>query len=283
MKKLIIVIIATTCSLCASAQAVHEFAISGGGGLSALNYKLSSGERISGFGGDFGVGYICIFEGQWGFHIGVEAGMYNAKTEIDHVEIVTGQLRDSDGDRFDLYTTLYDYTETQKAMFLNIPVMAQFQTIGKQKFYAKAGVKIGIPVNATYSGSGAELYNQAYYSEYKNWLTEPTSAGLGTFTNLKSEWKLKLGVAVTLAIETGVKWRLGAKAALYTGAWFDYGLNNILKDQPFVNYDKDAPAAFTTNSVLPALTEKMNIMAAGVKLRLAFKSGKHDFYIQTRK
>jgi len=281
MKKVIIIIFATTCSLFASAQITHEFSLNGGGGLSALDYKLSSGECTPGLGGDFGLGYTCMFA-QWGFHIGVDMGLYNAKATLDGVEIVTGNLRDSENDKFDLYTTLDHYTETQNALFLNIPVMAQFQTNGRQKFYTKAGVKIGIPINCTYSVSDATITNSAYYPDSDNWLPMPAFAGLGTFKNRNSDGTLTLDVTVMLALETGVKWRLGAKAALYTGAWLDYGLSNILKDsnQPFVNYNNTTtPVEFTTNSALPALTEKMNLMAVGVKLRFAFR----NYYIKNLK
>ena len=287
MKKIIILLFAAICSLFASAQTTHEVSINSGGGLSTLNYKLSSGERNLGFGGDFGLGYTGMFGEHVGIYIGIDLGFYNAKAKLNGVTIVTGNLRDSDskeendskGDRFDLYTTLNKYTETQKAMFLNIPVMAQFQTKGRQKFYMKAGVKIGIPINCKYSVSNANITNEAYYPDYDNWLPMPAFAGFGSFTK-NSERKLKVGVAAMLALETGVKWSLGEKVALYTGAYFDYGLNNVLKDshQPFVNYHNSEPATFTINSALPSLTDKMNLMAAGIKLRIAFKPGKNNSY-----
>ena len=286
MKKIIILLFTAMGSLFASAQTTHEFSINGGGGLSTLNYKLSSGERSLGFGGDFGVGYTCIFGEYVGIHLGIDVGFYNAKAKLDGVEIITGDLRDSDkkekndfeGDRFDLYTLLDKYTETQNAMFLNIPIMVQYQTGGKQKFYAKTGIKVGIPINCKYSVSNATITGKAYYPDYNNWLPMPAFAGFGKFDNISTDGKIKLGVTAMFALETGAKWNLGEKVALYTSAYFDYGLNNVLKDrhQPFVNYTNDEPATFTTNSALPSLTTKMNTMAAGIKLRIAFRAGKNN-------
>jgi len=53
MKKIIILLFAALSSLSMSAQVAHEFSMNGGGGLSTLNYKLSSGKKSFGYGGDF--------------------------------------------------------------------------------------------------------------------------------------------------------------------------------------------------------------------------------------
>jgi len=255
-----------------SAQVSHEFSITGGGGASTLNYKLSQGKKTLGFGGDAGLGYTCIFIKMVGIHIGAEVGFYSANANFDGAEVVTQNLTDSDGDRFNMHTTLSQYKETQNAMFLNIPVMVQFQIGMKHKFYAMGGIKIGIPLSSKYKGTAATLTNKGYYPEYENWMTMPEFAGFGTFSQAKTEGKLKLGITATLSLEAGGKWKLGEKFALYTGVYFDYGLNNILKvnNQPFVNYKATLPATFTTNSALPSLTHKINVMAVGIKLRFAF-------------
>ncbi|MCL2291358.1 MAG: hypothetical protein FWC34_11765 [Bacteroidetes bacterium] len=271
MKKIIILLFIAIGSLLVSAQATHEFSIQGGGGLSTLNYKLSEGKHSLGFGGDFGLGYTCIFKEKWGIHIGAGLGLYNAKVKLDDIEAITPNLTDSEGDCFNMHTMLINYNEAQKTMFLNIPIMIQFQTKGKQKIYAKAGGKVGIPLNCKYSVSDATLTNVAYYPDYNNWMAMPEFAGFGTFTNQKSDGELKLGIAAMLALEAGVKWKLGENLVLYTGVYFDYGLNNILKnnDQHFVNYENSYPAEFTTNSALSSFTGNVNLMAMGIKLRLA--------------
>ena len=100
------------------------------------------------------------------------------------------------------------------------------------------------------------ITNEGYYPDYDNWLTMPEFAGFGTFTNQYFNGELKLAVTAMLAAEIGAKWKLGEKVALYTGFYFDYGLNNSLKDKPpFVDYINSYPAKFTVNSALPSLTE----------------------------
>ncbi|MCL2289285.1 MAG: outer membrane beta-barrel protein [Bacteroidetes bacterium] len=270
MKKIIILLCIAVSSLCASAQTSHQFSINGGGGLSTFDYKLheAEGKLSYGFGGDFGVGYTLLFIDMVGIHVGAGLGIYNAKAKlVDGVTIITPGLTDSKGNRFDLHSKLSNYTETQNAMVLNIPIMAQFQIL---KFYALGGIKIGIPLNVKYYASDVTITNTGYYPNYDNRITSQEFADFGTFTNRYSEGKLKLGVSTMLSLEAGL--RFGKRTSFSIGAYFDYGLNNILKDnnQPFISYTNSNPAEFTTNSVLPSLTEKINFMAAGLKVRLAF-------------
>ena len=271
MKKIIIALFAAMCSLFASAQTTHEFLIHGGGGLSTLNYKLPAGKKTPGFGGEFGVGYTCIFVEMVGIHVGVDLAFYSSAATLNGAQVVTENLTDSEGDHFNLHTTLNEYKESPKAIFLNIPVMVQFQTGKKHKFYAMGGIKAGIPLSFAYKVSNAAITNEAYYPDYDNWLTEQEFAGFGRFENINSVGKQKIGISVALALEAGGKWDLGGRIALYTGIYFDYGLNNIAKNnnQPFVSYTNSEPAEFTTHSALLSAANKINVMAVGIKVRLA--------------
>ena len=256
-------------------QQTHEISVYGGGGLSTLRYQLSSGDVSTGFGGDLGLGYTCFFDGQLGIHTGVGLGLYTAQARLADIKTVTSNLTDSEGDRFDLHTTLTDYSERQNAMFLNIPVMLQFQTpmdrSQKQGFYAMGGIKTGIPLGAKYSSSDAALVNEAWYPEYDNWALKQEFAGYGVFDGGKFDGSIDLGVSVMLSLEAGVKLRIGNELALYVGAYFDYGLNNTARtsNMPFINHTADNPSGFTANSVLSTFSDKTGIMAAGVKLRVA--------------
>ena len=292
MKNLIILftLLAAICSWQASAQSrMNEVSVYGGGGLSTLKYQPSlDGERIGGFGSDFGLGYTFgftkervtgtgrLFHENWGFHTGIGLGVYNTDVKLSgYMEIAEGQT-DDEGDQFDLYTTLIEYRESQKAMFLKIPVMAQFQY---GQVFVMGGVKLGIPINGKFKTKDATLKNEAWYPEYKNWLTEQEFAGFGTFPGKNFDGDFKLGISVMLALETGLKWRINDNISLYTGVYFDYGLNNSAKkDQKvFLNYDQSNPSEFTTNSILSVSNvklesvkiDKINIMSAGIRLRLA--------------
>jgi hypothetical protein len=295
MKKLIIILVAAISSLHLSAQAVHEISAHAGAGLSTLSYKLSHGNRSSGFGGDFGFGYTYIINSEravetgtvsyinWGIHSGIGLGLYNAKAKLNNVKTVTANLNDGEAvfNKFDLETTLSNYNETQNTMFLNIPVMGLFQM---EQFYVMGGFKFGIPLNGKYKSKDATLTNRANYPDLGKevWFETQTFRGLGEFIGRNYDGKIDLGVSVILGLEAGMKWVIADNLSLYTGMYFDYGLNNVVKgdNKPFINYPTNDPENFTTNSVLSSyvdsgksstFTEKANVMAVGIKVRLALE------------
>jgi len=253
------------------AQRLPEYSIYGGGGLSTLNYKLSPGKRSGGFGGDFGAGFTYFIDSNWGIHSGLGVGLYSAKAKLD-CETITPNLIDEEGKRFDMHTTLAGYSETQKAMFLNIPVMAQYRLNPNEGFYAMGGFKVGIPINGKYSSKAAQLTNKGYYPDLNNYATVQRFAGYGIFEGKDFDDKTKLGVSIMLALEAGWKWQINNQFSLYSGSYFDFGLNNVVKDKnlPLINYSADDPSGFFTNSALSTFTKKASIMAVGIKLRLAY-------------
>jgi len=295
MKKLIITItlICATSGYLSAQLSIHEFSVYGGGGLSTLRYQLSQGDVSTGLGGNVGVGYTYLqiinravetgkvaFHQTWGIHIGIGAGIYNANANLNRVKTVTAKLTDSETHRFDLHTALSGYEETQTAMFLNIPVMGQFNI---DQFYIMCGIKAGIPLSGTYKSKGATLTNEAYYPEWDNWMKTQKFVGYGAFSGKEYEGDIDFGVSVALALETGMNWGISKNVLLYSGVYLDYGLNNIANSDylPFINYDAKNPANFTTNSVLSSyvndsrsttFTDKVSTMAIGIKLRLAFRT-----------
>jgi len=249
----------------------HELSVYGSGGLSSFRYKLSTSDVRNGIGSNFGVGYTYFFDSKIGAHIGAGLGMYSKKVNVNDFKVVSSDLIDNEGDRFNMHSTLFGYDETQKAMFLNIPVMAIYeQYIGKRPVYAMGGFKTGIPLKGKYAATSTRLENASYYPEYDNWATTQKFAGNGVFDGKEFDGDLKLGVSVMLALEAGTKFNLYKDFSLYVGAFFDYGLNSVLKDKhrKFINYSALDPSAFNAN--LFSVPDKTNVIAAGVVLRVNF-------------
>ena len=295
MKKINITIVTmfAAISMQLSAQATHEFSAHAGVGLSSLSYQLSQGKRSGGFGGDFGFGYTYFINREqavetgtvsymnWGIHSGIGLGFYNAKAKLNNVKTLAKGLDDGEPtfSKFDLETTLSGYNETQKTMFLNIPVMGLLQM---DQFYAMGGFKFGIPVSDKFKSKDATLKNRANYPDLGKdvWIETQTFRGLGEFNGKNYDGKLDLGVAVMFSLEAGYKWSIADNLSLYTGVYFDYGLNNVVKGdkQAFINYPTKSPENFTINSVLSSytdsgksttFTDKVNVMAVGIKVRVA--------------
>lgn len=264
-------------------QSRHEFSVYAGGGLSSLNYKTTIGDQKDGFGGSFGLGYHYFFTDNIALGTGLELSLYNAKATFNSLsdKYIT---KDIDGNSFEFRSTVTNYEEKQNSMFVNIPVMLQYQFEGENKFYIAAGGKIGIPVSGKYKTEGATIKNSGHYTEDDLDHMDQEFLGFGTFTGRDMDEDVDFKVAFMLSLELGMKWKIGETMSLYTGAYLDYGLNDIQKDSRtdnFVAYNTASPKDFKTSSILTSkysldgatvmtFTDKVSPIAAGIKIRLAF-------------
>ncbi len=263
-------------------QQGHEFSVYSGGGLSTLKYKTTIGDRKNGLGGLFGFGYSYFFTNHIGIGTGMELSSYHAKMLVDNLSDKY-MTTDFDDDEFEFRTTVNNYTEKQNALMINIPLMVQYHTGKNNRFYIAAGGKAGIPVRGKYRTSGAEMKNSGYYAMENYEYTTQEFLGFGTFKGKDTNGTIDLNVAWMLSAEAGIKWKLKENMFLYTGIYFDYGLNDFGKsehNEQFVQYNRVSPGDFTTNSVLTSrytqdghaekFTDKVVPLAAGIKIRLAF-------------
>jgi hypothetical protein len=280
MKKIVAIAILVVFSGHLTAQdATHEFSVFGSGGLSSLRYNSING----GLGCEFGIGYSYFFQlshtsitgivrkHQWGVHTGVGMGFYGTKITVSRndTRIVTEQLRDSEGDRFEMCTALTGYVEKQRATMLNIPVLGRFD---HDPYFFMFGLKFGVPVNGKFSSYCTRLNNEARYTDYGFTLKSQTFAGFGDFDDWTSKGSQNFRVSVALAFESGLKWEIGNNLMFYAGLYFDIGIKNIAGKESFhfISYKSDLPATFSTRSINSVYYEKSRILAAGVKLCLAF-------------
>jgi hypothetical protein len=250
-----------------------EFSIFGGGGLSFFGYQTPLNKVSSiGYNFDIGVGFTGFVSQMCGFHVGVGLGAFNVKANAGDFKIFMPGLTDINDYPYELNTTLIKYSETHKTMFLNIPLMFQFQTKqgrtrgDTKRFYAMAGAKLLMLFNRTADVRITTIYNAAYYPEFDNWAATQKFAGLGEFSGKKSNEKLKVDFLPMFAFETGIKWYLGKTIILYTGVYFDCGLTDPTKNnrKPVNEYNA------MEQPQLLAFYKKSFLMDTGIKLRLAF-------------
>jgi hypothetical protein len=261
-----------------------EWSINLGGGISTLKYQPTTGNTTSGMGGSFGIGYTRFFSSHLGFTTGLEMNFYNTSYTLDNLYLeypidVPAGLKGV----FTLHANYEGYEEKQHASFLQLPIMLQFQApIGNSFFYLGAGIKIGVPVSASYNQSINSITTSGY-SDYTSQVYENMpNHGFDTYGNVKLSDKSDVGISGLLALETGIKWKTSDKNFFYTGIYFDYGLNNIQKESihDFLEYNPENPPDYKYNGILQsqiygkAFTDKMMPFAFGVKIKLAFKTGK---------
>jgi len=257
----------------------NELTLYGGGGLAAYHFlpPIKNASSI-GYGGDAGVEITRFFNQKWGFQFGVGLDYFNVKNKLTHSIFITPDQKDCEDNPFDLYTTLYNYKEGHKAFSLAVPLMLHYQKNMNQSvnsaknekvgYYAMAGVKTYFPFVYNYSLEIESFNNAGYYPQFDNWIYSLPVLGLGTFDASKLTGKRKIDIMPFLALEAGVKWRMNS-GYLYTGLYFDYGLYNpTMKDR--VPYSEYIHPKQLGNITLLKFTDRMNLMAAGIKIRFAF-------------
>ena len=258
----------------------HEFSISGGGGFSTFLYQPPvNGVTSLGYNGDVAVGFTGFLSPHWGVHTGVGFGFIQVNAKIKELHTTTKDLIDRNKFVFDLYTTLHNYKENHQTLSLYVPLMLQFQTAQKQdrnwrksqkvSFYAMGGVKGFFFVSNKYEAKVDSLFNAAYYPEFDNWAATQIFAGLSKFDGNKTEGNTKLNVMISFALETGIKTRIGRNLFLYTGVFFDCGLNDPLKKSR-QHYSKYIYAEELERFTLLSLSKGTHLLNTGIKLRLAF-------------
>ena len=275
-QKIITLIILAFCTILPSMAQQHELSVNGGFGLSTLDYSYVTTLYKTGAGGQIGFGYNYFVTPNWSLRTGIDFAFYNASLSKSQYG-ATNQTISDVGEVFDFMYSYLNYKEELSATFLNIPVMVQFQTTGKIAFYIAGGAKIGIPVSATCRTKG-DLTTKGWVADLgliDHKIMEDME-DMGFVTNRATDKKndFSMGVSFMLSAETGIKWELSEKFNLYTGVYFDYGLTDVNKDPVtsvrLITYQPARPAEFLYGN-MTAATERMNTIAGGITIRLAYK------------
>jgi hypothetical protein len=294
MKKIMILLTALLCTATASSQNAHELAFYGGTGLSALSYTPSYGKTSMDIGGQFGLNYHLYFTPQWGIGTGLGLSFYNAHYSSG---ALTSRYtaRDRDNVAFEFCGEFTRYDEQQNATLLEIPVMARFRTTGTRQVYAAAGIKIALPLSAKYSTHDQSVATTGFYARDNIVFGKPedgesfTHMGFSSsppFTVDAVNEKLDLPVVLMLSAEVGVNWVYNKTFSFYTGAYIDYGVNNLRGDKTnaLLEYNAQAPQDYTVNSVLTAqytkdnrpqsFVDKVSTVSLGIKIAFVFDISK---------
>jgi len=248
-----------------------EYSIYGASGLSTLMYDIKGSDKTNEFGGLLGFGYTYFFAPNWGIGSGLEMALYNAEFKFKKYTQKPYMIDNYEGE-IEFRSTVMGYREKQSVSLLQIPLMLQYQCGENYQFYAMAGTKIGFPLAGKNKISADSVKNSGYRSFEDYEYTTQKFLGFGTFPEKKSEKKLPLQTAVLLSAETGMKWKLNETLRLYTGVYFDYGLNSVTRRSHnsgrAIEYS-DYVEPFTFNSLIDEITP----LAVGLKLKFSFDAG----------
>jgi hypothetical protein len=255
---------------------MHELSVSISGGISNFVYKLDEGSRNGGFGGSLDIGYSYNVKRWLAIVTGFGVSLYNSKMNISNCSESYNDYDDY-GEEFTLSYSLSGYSEKQNAVLLTIPVMARYSTgLGKgtMRYYAAAGLKLGIPISAKASIVAERVTTSGYYVfEYGEYSNLPKYGFVDGDAVDKTDFNVKLGVTPLLALETGIRFPIGYKKDLTTGIYLDYSPTNVRKisDRHVLEYQSSYPSQYVYNSVINTKTlNAVRLFAAGVKIGISF-------------
>jgi hypothetical protein len=269
----------------AATASKHELSIYGLGGYSPLSYTLpNNGTNSGGTGGGAGLGYTFNISPSLGIVTGVEMSIYASEASFGSVS--SNYSVGTGNDLFRFTYSLSNYKETQSVTLFSIPVMAQYSlpvgSGGTMRFYVSGGFKLGFPISAKADISPGSASTDGYFAnEDVEYEILPTHGFANNISLPDTKKDIDLGFSAALALEAGLRFTLTDKIGLYTGLYFDYGLNSIQKvnDKHPLEYDlkhlseynvvNEKP--FLYNSVLNSgLVDKVNLLSVGLKVRISF-------------
>jgi len=270
MKKQTIILISLAISLFAQAQETGNYLYFNiGSGQHNLSGTLHDGIQKGQVGFTANIAFSHFFTSHWGVQTGIGVQSFSALSTLNLTES-TPDI-DNDGDAYVFKSNFKNWQETQQALFFEIPLTGQFKQMFTDKIglLATVGAKISIPVNATYKTTGGEIVTSGYYPQWNIELTDIPQQGFSTITQSYTD-KYNLKMAYMVIAEIGGIYKISDKIDLYAGAYFNYGLNNVLKPDTKMLYLTDG----TYNGVLKTYqTTNIKPFSIGVKLGLYLKLG----------
>ena len=298
MKKIVLTLLLVSASFALNAQEKgFHLTFSGHLGASSLGYMTDTDVRSQfnlGYGGAIGLQYF--FTQHFGLGTGVGATFYNCRAPYSHEKDFEGMI-DAVNDSYTLKLGLNNWTELQKAFFLEVPLMLLYQTKWGEKeavgMYFGAGAKLQLPIKSSYNvKKGSELSVTGHFPGPNLNVTIDNLPDLGygknTNTGYEGDIDLKFGVAATA--EIGFLINLNRRWDITLGAFADYGFLNMKNGNKVEGAHLIAPENGNREVIHPApnigdkiqyngyinssTVEKVNPIFIGGKLGLRVKLGK---------
>lgn len=275
MRVIIINILLLLLATSASAQSGHNYLLFGGNvGYTSLKYNIYDTNSSGGVGIGAKVNYSKYFNENWGGTTGLNVSIYNGIGHLDVYEL-SFDSKDIYGDDYLKILKLDSWKETQRAIFVEIPILLSYQYQMKKnnlwKFYANAGVKIQIPIVSNYKVETGTLDAIGYYSEYDLYFYDIKGNELSKTDYYRPRGKFDLNTSIAGVINAGVIHEIDGGVEVYGGITFDYGINDMRKiplDLALISEDdtgiRDYKSILNTD-----LTSKINTI--NISLEIGFR------------
>lgn len=291
--------------------------ISGGVGSTKFNYDLKglneAGENKAKIGGLGTLGYSYYFSKNWGISTGIgmsyysTSGIYSSPFSKDNYYSLGMQLDDdfdSEARQYELRVRLSNWEERQTGYFVEIPLLFNYQVKFGEKqrhgIYAAVGAKAQIPVKSEYKIIDNANRNEGGLN-VSGYYTYPQNIELGRYDgqdiyghgygvvynpNNRLGWNGNVELKTSFAVtgEFGFLIGLSKRIDLTLGAYIDYGLNNIKKDNKelleingnyFPEANNNPGKGIVYNGMMNSnKIDESNLLSWGGKIGIRIKLGK---------
>lgn len=271
MKKTIIIGLSLIACTFAQAQEPAQYIhFNIGGGAHNLSYNMPNGTQAGKAGFTLNGAYSYFFTPNWGVQAGLGIQSFGATSKLNYFTAAPDV--DSDGDAFEFRTQYTNWQEKQNALFIEIPVAAQYRYAINEKFglIGSLGAKMSFPAYAKYKTFAGQIRTTGYYDQWNVELSDLPEEGYSTISNSFTN-KISLNPVFMGLVDFGGLYRLSNNLELYAGAYFNYGFNNAKTPETKAIYQRNGVynGIFASNQVTA-----VKPVSFGLKVGIYFQLGK---------
>ena len=298
MRKLILLLWLVAISFALAAQEKGLYlSINGTVGKTSHGYVTDTEEYNNakiGYGAGLGVQFF--FTKNWGISTGLGFAFYQSDVIYRKSFTFEGMTDDDPlnlGKAYDLTLALNKWKEAQKSCMLEIPLMAIFQKKWGESeaigMYFGFGAKLQLPFisNKYEVKNNSELTVTGYYPDFDLTIDDLEPYGFGKNDRLGYAGNFKMKFGLSASAELGLLITMGKRCDLTLGAYADYALLNMQRNnaEPFLISPKDGsktihPVEFVGDNleycgmINSASVAKVRPWAVGAKVGIRVKIGK---------
>jgi len=242
-----------------------EFEIGGGYGLSGLSGKIENGSITPGMGYQLSLNGKYFFTKNIGFGLGAGYAAYSSKAKLTTYSANIASA-DDENESFEYRVTASGINEEQKLSALEIPFFIAFrkEPSGKPRFFGNLGLKLSLPLSATYQCTEGTIETRGYYSAYNVELYNMPNHGFGKTENINYSGDLSTKMAYSLFANAGVTIPAG-KMGINIGLNGSYGVSTVL--EPETSQLMVYPGNYQSAT---SLSNKVLLVSGGLKIGLTF-------------
>lgn len=276
-----------------SAQHSSETLLWGGIGSTTLASQCNNGLTNGGVGMGVGIAYQYNLNDQWGVLLGAEYQQYSGSVLTEYSESINyttagsikGNYLPENADDLQYKACFDQLQESQKAHYINIPLLVRYTFSNTTPVYIAGGIKLGIPVGSHATVTADTLTTSGYFSYDNNTYIDLPEYGFGTYVDYTNSSEIELGLNLIFSCELGYRWSLSETIGLYGAIYGDWGIINYIgqdnSDHTLLTYNPEEPSVPSYHSMLSIshsnegslstpLTTPCHTFSGGIKVSISF-------------